>query len=389
MDDPREFLEEAAASEEPEVFGHLRAEMSRIRASLPAEGTPLGDVGKATPLGDVGKVPSAAKFLENREPDDWLIDQFGMRGSLVVLGGATGASKSTLVYGMAQAISEGGVWGGQLKCKQGKALVIQSDESERNAQRKLQVMDMDPPSFDLLTDMPELDLARLEALQQANRYDAIFMDSITTLLGMCGDGPKMTDVEFGAAIYRLNKWADEANVLVVMTCHLRKQARDATNNNVRIGDMYGAGSQTWAASDVWALWRVDDNDPSYDTHLMLRCLKGRFCEIDTAWNLDGCKEDFSHRVVSVVDPSDLLPLKAVAVKEQALALIVGSGKQWTIKDISQAINCNHEHARRTLQSLMSEHQIARRKLPSTGGRPLYAYTELDFSYTPNTPPTDR
>ena len=48
---------------------------------------------------------------------------------------------------------------------------------------------MDPPSFDLLTDMPELALARLEALQQVNCYDAIFMDSITTLLGMCGDGP--------------------------------------------------------------------------------------------------------------------------------------------------------------------------------------------------------
>ena len=86
---------------------------------------------------------------------------------------------------------------------------------------------------------------------------------------------------------------------------------------------------------------------------------------------------------------DLLPLKAVAVKEQALALIVGSGKQWTIKDISQAVNCNNEHARRTMQSLWCEHQIARRKLPSTGGRPLYAYTEKDFSYTPNTPPTNR
>ena len=95
MDDPREFLEEAAAAEEPEVLGYMRAEMSRIRASLPAEGTPLGDVGKATPFGDVGKVPSATDFLKDKEPDDWLIDQFGMRGSLVVLGGATGASKST------------------------------------------------------------------------------------------------------------------------------------------------------------------------------------------------------------------------------------------------------------------------------------------------------
>ena len=124
------------------------------------------------------------------------------------------------------------------------------------------------------------------------------MDSITTLLGMCGDGPKMTDVEFGRVIYRLNKWADEANVLRVMTCHLRKQARDATSNNVRIGDMYGAGSQTWAASDVWALWRVEDHDASYDTHFLLRCLKGRFCEIDTAWKLDGCMEDL--RTVSSV-----------------------------------------------------------------------------------------
>ena len=40
MDDPREFLEEDAAAEEPEVFGHLRVEMTRIRASLPGEGTP-------------------------------------------------------------------------------------------------------------------------------------------------------------------------------------------------------------------------------------------------------------------------------------------------------------------------------------------------------------
>ena len=121
MDDPREFLEEAAAAEEPEVFGHLRAEMTRIRASLPAAKTPRS--------GDVGKVPSAASLLEAKQPDDWLIDQFGARGSMVVLGGATGASKSTLIYGMAQAISTGDVFGGQLQCKRGKVLVIQSDES--------------------------------------------------------------------------------------------------------------------------------------------------------------------------------------------------------------------------------------------------------------------
>ena len=262
MDDPRQFLEAAAADEETGVLGLLKSSIHHLREEVPRSG-------------DVGKVPSAAALLNAKQPDDWLIDQFGARGSMVVLGGATGASKSTLVYGMAQAISTGDVFGGQLQCKRGKVLVIQSDESERNAQRKLQVMDMDP-SFDLITDMAELDLDRLTRLQQLNGYDAIFMDSITTLLGRSNDGPRMVDAEFGLPIYQLNDWADEHNVLVLMTCHLRKQARDATSNTVRIGDLFGAGSQAWAASDVWAIWKADTADDSYDTHLILKCLKGRF-----------------------------------------------------------------------------------------------------------------
>ena len=120
---------------------------------------------------------------------------------------------------------------------------------------------------------------------------------------------------------------------------------------------------------------MDRADDSYDTHLILKCLKGRFCEEGTAWNLDGCKEDYSHRVVSVVDPSDLLPLKSNEIKNQALALIQGSGRQWTTKEISQTIGCNREHAHRILQLLLLEDKVSRRKLPSTGGRPVYAYTE--------------
>ena len=65
--------------------------------------------------------------------------------------------------------------------------MIQSNESERNAQRNLQVMGMNL-SFDLITDMPELDLDRLTRLEQLNGCNAIFMDTITTLLGRFDDG---------------------------------------------------------------------------------------------------------------------------------------------------------------------------------------------------------
>ena len=150
--------------------------------------------------------------------------------------------------------------------------MIQSDESERNAQRKLQVMGMDP-SFELLADIEQLALERLTRLQQLNGYDAIFMYSIMTLLGRSNDGPQMVDAEFGLPIYALDDWADQNNVLVVMKCHLRKQTRDAT---------VGAGSQAWAVSDIWAICKADTADDSCDTHLILKCLKGRFCKEGTA-----------------------------------------------------------------------------------------------------------
>ena len=66
-----------------------------------------------------------------------------------------------------------------------------------------------------------------------------------------------------------------------------------------------AEAEAFVAIAVWAIWKADTADDSYDTHLILKCLKGRFCEEGTAWNLDGCKEDYSHRVVSVVDPSSM------------------------------------------------------------------------------------
>ena len=87
MDDPRQFLEAAAADEETDVLGLLKSSIHHLREEVPRSG-------------DVGKVPSAAALLKAKQPDDWLIDQFGARGSMVVLGGATGASKSTLVYGL-------------------------------------------------------------------------------------------------------------------------------------------------------------------------------------------------------------------------------------------------------------------------------------------------
>ena len=336
-------------------------------------------------VGDVGKVPTARELLDSKQKEEWLITELACRGSLLVIAGDTGSSKTTFLYGMAQAMSVGEPFMGQLTTQKSKVLVIQADESERNAQRKLQVMGMDP-AFDFITDMKTFDMQRLNALQEQESYDAILLDSITTLFGRNSDGPRMNDAEFGFPLYDLNDWASDAGVLIGMTCHLRKQGRETTTNKVKIGDLYGAGSQGWAASDVWGIWRADKPDKELDTHLMLRCLKPRFCEEGTTWNIDGCKEDYSHRLHSVADQNDVLPMRRLEIANQVCDLIRGSEKRWTTNEISREISCNPEHARRVLQKLFTQGELMREKLPHSGGRPMYVYADLDFSYISNTPP---
>ena len=100
-----------------------------------------GDLAVGGCQGDVQKVPqSAQQLLKTREATDWIVDQFIPRGRLTLLAGASGSGKSSLLYGVAEAISNGSDFMGQLATKKGKVCFIQSDESPENAADKLKVM---------------------------------------------------------------------------------------------------------------------------------------------------------------------------------------------------------------------------------------------------------
>ena len=186
--------------------------------------------------GDVQKVPiqSAKQVLKTREATDWIVDEFIPRGRLTLLAGASGSGKSSLLYGLAEAVSNGSVFMGQLTAKRGKVCFIQSDESPENAADKLKVMGA-RGEFHLLTDWSSFNEDNLKALQRQQGYDLIVLDSLTTLLGAGRpDGPSMNDAEFGFELYPLNIWASKNRVAVVMSAHLRKQSKESTTNAITI-----------------------------------------------------------------------------------------------------------------------------------------------------------
>ena len=202
--------------------------------------------------GDVQKVPtqSAKQLLKTREATDWIVDQFVPRGRLILIAGASGSGKSSLLYGLAEAISNSSDFMGQLTTKRGKVCFIQSDESLENASDKLKVMGA-VGEFHLFTDWTSFDEDKLTALQEQQHYDLIVLDSLTTLLGAGRpNGPSINEAEFGFALYSLNQWASKNRVAVVMSAHIRKQSKDSTTNAINLDSVFGAASQGWAASDV-------------------------------------------------------------------------------------------------------------------------------------------
>jgi len=327
---------------------------------------------------DVGKVHSVSHPRASREPKQWVVEEIGAKGACVLLAADKGSGKTSLLYQMANAITQGQPFLGQLKTEQKKVLVIQGDESRLNAVDKLDAMGIET-DFDFL--FPEecgwigLEMIQLQDLIRIHGYGAVLLDSVTTLLGNGSQGIKMNDPEFAAPLYALNHLASATGTLVMITSHLRK-SESQPHKAISTDDVLGAGTLTAAVSDIWSLQR--HQNPEFVDHFILRCLGKRNSQIGTAWNLQGSQEDFSWVLKSLVDPSDLLPARKRELKEKIVELLNNHDGLLHATEIAARLSCDAEHARRTCRTLASEESISRSMRDSTGGRPAWLYGKRTF-----------
>ena len=105
-----------------------------------------------------------------------------------------------------------------------------------------------------------------------------------------------------------------------------------------------------------------------------------------AWNVEGSDEDYSFLLKGVANEADLTPKRQSLFVEQALELMAGSDRLWSVQDIQRKLSCAERHAYRVLKGLYVEDKITRQTLASTGGRTRYAYAEKTFCTFPQHPP---
>ena len=321
---------------------------------------------------EVGKVPtSVEELLKNKKPTEWIVDSFGARGAAVLLAGDKGSGKSAFCYRLAEVVSQGAVFLGQLETVKSKVLVWQADESQENALDKIDLMDI-TGGFDFVFESDdgwdELDIPRLRKHLIDGQYGVLLIDSVTGLL--MSKGISIKDPEFSTPLKKLNTLAGELDVLIVLNCHLTKEDRSEVNAK----DILGAGTQSAAVSDIWGIWNPDEKEEESFT---MKCLGKRNCDKNTMWYLEGNVEDFSFRLTSVGE-HDLLPDKQKQYSFKFLDHLHKTDHGMTVEELSEHFSCTKEHARRVCIKLKRQGQIDRVKHSIKLGRPLYIYTSRTF-----------
>ena len=320
----------------------------------------------------VGKVPTPVdELLKNKKPTKWIVDSFGARGAAVLLAGDKGSGKSAFCYRLAESVSKGAVFLGQLETVKSKVLVWQADESKENALDKIDLMDI-TAGFDFVFDSDdgwdELDIPRLRKHLVDGEYGVLLIDSVTGLL--MSKGISIKDPEFSTPMKKLNTLAGDLDMLIVLNCHLTKEDRREVNAK----DILGAGTQSAAVSDIWGIWNPDEKEEESFT---MKCLGKRNCDKNTMWYLEGNKEDFSFRLTSVGE-HDLLPDKKKQYSFKFLDHLHKTENGMTVKELAALFSCTEEHARRVCIRLKRQGQVERVKHSIKLGRPIYVYTAKTF-----------
>ncbi len=324
-----------------------------------------------THLTNVQKPHSVKELLENREPTEWIVDQIGAKGNLVLIAGESGCGKTSLMYSMASAISTGGKFLDTFQSIKKKVLFIQADESKNNCSNKCHTMGLhNDIDFSFAEDGWEHlhleDVGRLED-QVVGNYEAIFLDSITTLLS--GQKHSNKDYEYAMPLYALNDLASRKGLLIVMSSHLKKP-ENGERTRVTKHCVSGTGAIYSSASDVWTIHKTPR--PEFSDHFLFECLGKRNCDGDLSYNLQGDQETFSWYFHSA-GGGQLAPHEERLCSTQVLELFY-SGDDWlSCKQISERVPHQEQHVRRVLRKLHAQNLLARRSRPSTNGRPTHIY----------------
>ncbi|MFZ9973425.1 MAG: AAA family ATPase [Vulcanococcus sp.] len=305
------------------------------------------------------------------------IENLLARGAVTMVAADGGVGKSVLIYRVAEAVANGGKFGGTLQAIKSNVLVVQKDESAMNAKQKLRLMDMRVPKGSIRFEFNFSAAMYPELRKWIREHQAavVVMDSFGSLFG---GAVGMGEAEVGLHLYRLNQIAAEENVAILLTHHLRKQdkSRVGARREVSLGDLFGSSYIVNGASDVWAVVRDSE---SKEPKFVLTVLKPRtgITQGGDRFELLGSNEDLSLTITTHNGEADGTErLKGLRLK--VVDCLRGRTRETALDltEISGAINAHRGSVERVVKGLFGEggHGVQRESEQRVGSKkPTYVY----------------
>jgi hypothetical protein len=175
----------------------------------------------------------ALEIAKDDKCREWLIAGILPLGSVMLLAASGGTGKSTLIYNWALNIALGQPWS-KRRCKQGRSLIIQSDEPLVDTSEKLGVIGyaeagIGAGDIAFWETWRFAHMTQLEDYVRKHRPSFIAIDSLTACLA--GMDVDLVRSNAGDVLYGLRDIANKYNCSVVILHHLNKSGglRDSTS----------------------------------------------------------------------------------------------------------------------------------------------------------------
>lgn len=316
---------------------------------------------------------SLLAYADGIATDPIVEDLLGVGLSLFAADGGTG--KSCFAYELIEAVTTGGKFAGQFQAKQNPCLVVQLDESPKDALVKWRRMDFQPLKSEIhfLWKFNPMMFPELRAKVEATRAKVIVLDS---LVSIAGGQINAKDAEFGLLIYRLNKLASELGVAIICIHHLSKNEKGKERSTVAKEDIYGSAYVFNGTADAWGYWGFrEDGNP--EPLFALKILKNRsnLAELHTVYEFEGSHEDHRLRFRGIRDR--VISLNQIKNHRERVRQFLCSrpGTIFTVKEVNEGASIGSDaYCKRILAELYQARVgVDRKRLPSTGGRPPYGY----------------
>jgi putative DNA primase/helicase len=199
------------------------------------------------------------------KPIDWLWEGKIAKGKVTMIAGDPGLGKSQTTIFLAGVVSNGGIFPGGYKCKQGGVLFFSAeDDPEDTINPRLQAVGANREKigifstvnrkgkekfFDLSKDIDLLE----KSLEEYKDISLIIVDPITAFLG---DTDSHVNAEVRALLSLLSKIASKYGVAIVVVTHLNKSTGGSPLNKI-------TGSLAFVAAARGAFMVIkDENDES-------------------------------------------------------------------------------------------------------------------------------